>query len=514
MNGNLLKKAVLLILCISVLGCSFLPSYPVAIAEDAETEIATDGAVYYNRTYDEEGMALADSIATPHEKKNKIEVKTEETGNKYVNMRMADEVTSDCHFDTHITCDSSKIVLEISFSYEDEINEITFYYRDKDKKDNQFAQIIGNDLYVGDKKVAAIKRKKWTNLALALDLSKSTCAVYVNGKLKSSKVTYGGYDAGTIMFTRIHLKTTPGTDISFDNYRIYEGDVPRDLKGELPDFSTVQTEDTPKGEYYPIPEKAPISEAFANGMALMINKSNAYAKNEIKKIDENNELVVPTIVNDRTLVPVRFISENFGGDVAWDGNTKTVTIKFTDKEISLKIGSKEMFINGKKTTLDVAAQTIYDRTMLPLRAISESLDKNVFWDNRGLILITEKDRVIDAKTDSYIVDSMITTIKEGKTDMLYNRSSKFTQWVIDDAIDTALVKFTESQSSSYAGWGSHEKRTTKAMYYLTLAEYLGTNPVSSRTGEKGKDRVLEHIRALIKGGNEPFCCTGPYLSHN
>ena len=99
----------------------------------------------------------------------------------------------------------------------------------------------------------------------------------------------------------------------------------------------------------------------------------------------------PIIQNGRTLVPVRAVFENMGCDVDWDNPSQTVTIKNTDVEISFKIGSSYMEIKENarsrnkndsvsRKTLDVPAQIINGRTLVPVRAISEALNCNVTWN--------------------------------------------------------------------------------------------------------------------------------------
>lgn len=95
---------------------------------------------------------------------------------------------------------------------------------------------------------------------------------------------------------------------------------------------------------------------------------------------------VPAILFDsRTLVPVRFISENLGAEVSWNQNTYEATIKTEDKEIILKIDSAKAKVNGKEYILpdNVPAKLIgYQdnyRTMVPLRFVSEQLGMEVGW---------------------------------------------------------------------------------------------------------------------------------------
>lgn len=87
----------------------------------------------------------------------------------------------------------------------------------------------------------------------------------------------------------------------------------------------------------------------------------------------------PVIVNDRTLLPVRAVVEEMGGIVAWDGDTKTVTLNYNSDEIKLVIDSLTAALNGAAQTLDTAPTIINGRTMLPIRFIAESFKFTVDW---------------------------------------------------------------------------------------------------------------------------------------
>jgi hypothetical protein len=88
----------------------------------------------------------------------------------------------------------------------------------------------------------------------------------------------------------------------------------------------------------------------------------------------------PVSVDGRTLVPLRAIFEALGAEVKWDDKTKTVTATKDDTLISLTIDSVDAWINGTKTKLDVPAQLINGKTMVPIRFVSEALGAKVEWD--------------------------------------------------------------------------------------------------------------------------------------
>lgn len=99
------------------------------------------------------------------------------------------------------------------------------------------------------------------------------------------------------------------------------------------------------------------------------------------------------IEKDRTLVPIRFISEALGSKVYWDNEAKKVTITSQDEsqKIDLFINSVNAKINEnneiKDVTLDVPAKIVNSRTFVPVRFISETLGVEVNWDNDNKVVI-------------------------------------------------------------------------------------------------------------------------------
>lgn len=144
--------------------------------------------------------------------------------------------------------------------------------------------------------------------------------------------------------------------------------------------------------------------------ALYVGSNKAFVNDVEKQIDEQNNDVAVFVENDRSYVPVRFISENYGGDVEWIAETQTVNITFEDRTISLTIGKPEIMINGEVIKLDVAPIVRNDRTFLPLRACTEAIGKEVFYSD-GLILISDVKDILDPNWDKDIVDLLIEHFK-------------------------------------------------------------------------------------------------------
>ena len=90
--------------------------------------------------------------------------------------------------------------------------------------------------------------------------------------------------------------------------------------------------------------------------------------------------VAPVIESDRTLVPIRFLFESMGAVVEWDDMTQSAEISQNGKAIGFIINDNRAWINGQEFTMDVPARLINNRTMVPLRFISENLGYNVEWD--------------------------------------------------------------------------------------------------------------------------------------
>ena len=150
-------------------------------------------------------------------------------------------------------------------------------------------------------------------------------------------------------------------------------------------------------------------QVFASNLeytALYVGSNKAFINDVEQQIDTENQNVKVFVENDRSYVPVRFISENYDGQVEWVQETQTVNIGFADRKISLTLGMPEIIINGEKKVLDVAPIIREGRTFLPLRACTEAIGKEVFY-SKGLILISDIPDILHETWDADIVDILI-----------------------------------------------------------------------------------------------------------
>lgn len=96
------------------------------------------------------------------------------------------------------------------------------------------------------------------------------------------------------------------------------------------------------------------------------------------------------IVDGRTLVPLRAIFEAMGASVEWKNNTRTAYASRKSTKVHLQIDSDQLYINDKAKTIDVPAKLINGRTMVPARAVTEAFGCSVKWDAAtNTVLITE-----------------------------------------------------------------------------------------------------------------------------
>lgn len=136
-------------------------------------------------------------------------------------------------------------------------------------------------------------------------------------------------------------------------------------------------------------------------IALKIGSNTAIVDGIKKQIDEGNANVKAHILGGRTMLPLRFIVENMPcWSVGWDYMEGCALLTNEDTAISVCEGDtrvrvmryipEERWYRQEQVILDQPPVTIEDRLFLPVRAIGEIMGGSIFWDSRGLVVVSNE----------------------------------------------------------------------------------------------------------------------------
>ena len=250
--------------------------------------------------------------------------------------------------------------------------------------------------------------------------------------------------------------------------------------------------------------------------AVMISMftTNVMAKDEITVLLNGEKLefdVPPQLISSRTMVPMRKIFEEMGASVEWDGTTQTVTATKDEIIVVMQIDSNIILVNNREITFDVPPMLIDSRTLVPARAVAESLNALVDWDNTTrTVIITEVNDTslmptediqakFEASSDAVTgINYWLFTPQNPTSNMplivyLHGGSGKgddinkltengFCKWVSEGNFDdvSAYIMFPQV-SSSYKGW-SDIKDKLKILIDSTVDKYSIDKSSISLTG--------------------------------
>lgn len=163
-----------------------------------------------------------------------------------------------------------------------------------------------------------------------------------------------------------------------------------------------------------------LSSAVATAVALTALPGCTALAKDVNIVIDGEELnldVAPQIIDGRVMVPIRGVLENLGALVKWDDETQTVSARKSSKTVSLEIGSNDVTLDKGETNddgsaktetiqTDVAAQLVSDRTLIPLRVISEAMGYSVDWNDETytVSITTDNDEDESWKDNKVSVD--------------------------------------------------------------------------------------------------------------
>lgn len=178
----------------------------------------------------------------------------------------------------------------------------------------------------------------------------------------------------------------------------------------------------------------------ATELILQIGKPTMLVNGIEKPIDA--EGTVPVIVQNRTLLPVRAVIEELGGTVQWNGDTQTVTLTCGEDEIRLTIDDTAAYINGVAQTLDVPPTLINDRTMLPIRFIAEGFRLAVSWNQAAQTVTITKAALSAAQPP--VTEPTATPAEPGSQSLIvYFSATGTTKTLAETIAETAGIEIME-----------------------------------------------------------------------
>ena len=241
--------------------------------------------------------------------------------------------------------------------------------------------------------------------------------------------------------------------------------------------------------------------------------------------------VPPVIENGRTLVPLRAIFEALGATVGWDESTQTVTATKGSIQIMLQVGGQSAYKNGTPVHIDVPAKVTNNRTMVPLRFVSEALGAAVGWDeSTQTVTITsgaENVSVVPTETPGsgkpYWVESGCRLVLAG--DIIYEDQKSIDypfispngNWLVysHNTGDLILVNLTNGSTDTIyqlesikevdyglhpLGWSTDSSRILFMTFYK--GGFTGGNELMILDRESGNtSRVIEGLSAASWGNN-------------
>jgi len=119
----------------------------------------------------------------------------------------------------------------------------------------------------------------------------------------------------------------------------------------------------------------PAAEQPKNTVTLAIGKNKMTVNGATVTLDQ-----APVLLKDNTVVPIRFIIDALGGQLTWDDAERKVTVIKDNHMAEIWVDNPDLVIDGEVVTAEVAPVIMNERTMVPLRLISEKMGWTVTWD--------------------------------------------------------------------------------------------------------------------------------------
>jgi hypothetical protein len=233
----------------------------------------------------------------------------------------------------------------------------------------------------------------------------------------------------------------------------------------------------------------------------------------------------PIIEEGRTLVPLRAIFEAMGASVGWNQDTQTITAVKDDTSVVLQIGSNAPIVNGQVKQLDVPAKIINGRTFVPLRFISEAFGSIVNWDSNAQTIRIQAntgpkyERIVN--NDGSIYEGITQNgLFNGRGTLSWPNGAKYVgDWV--NGIRSGEGSYTWSNGDMYTGyWVDGDPHGQGTLIWADGNKYVGNWIDGERTGQgtyisvRGEKSIGEWKNGLRHGPGTVYSSNGDRMVGN
>ena len=158
--------------------------------------------------------------------------------------------------------------------------------------------------------------------------------------------------------------------------------------------------------------------------------------------------VPPTIIDGRTMVPVRAIFEAVGANIDFDAETKTITARKGDTTVNMTVGANAVTVNNKEVQLDAPAVIVNGRTLAPARFVAETFGYTVQWDAENKIVkINGKESSTETTTETTTKATATSSSKKYYDE--YSDVLDYGTFSGANLVDKMTVELSDFKSHSY-----------------------------------------------------------------
>ena len=256
----------------------------------------------------------------------------------------------------------------------------------------------------------------------------------------------------------------------------------------------------------------------------------------------NGELIVmdvsPTIIESRTMLPIRFAATPLGADVAWDNETRKVTVSLGETKMELWIGQSNALVNGKTVPIDpdnvnVKPLIINGRTMLPLRFVTETLGCDVQWEevarkvtitktgSSGESIVKPVKPILPSLPDIKETPSVVTPVKPDITPMISIDISKLKgTWAVEQVGKAYKVTMNEADipvvmrvGRGYDVFGKYASVDSLKQPVLDTGKLIQSQKMERIRYDEGvnSQNISESIRSYSNNMSTKISASGSYF---